>query len=154
MALPGHETSPFAWLESIAPPLLVLSTAYVLKEQVLETIEQRHADEQAFQTILAEWQSSTVEPEQHPKWEQFYANALRDALFKANGRRQEILNSMSIEDWRASVYREMRADVWYEIPNTRGEIPAIVIENTVVPSNHNGNGTRPKASAAIVSGTV
>jgi hypothetical protein len=33
IALPGHENSPFAWLESIAPPLLVLSTAYVMKEQ-------------------------------------------------------------------------------------------------------------------------
>jgi len=30
VALPGHTTSPFAWLEAIAPPLLVLSTAYVL----------------------------------------------------------------------------------------------------------------------------
>ncbi len=45
IALPGHTSSPFAWLEAIAPPLLVLSTAYVLKEQVLERIEQRHADD-------------------------------------------------------------------------------------------------------------
>jgi hypothetical protein len=36
VALPGHHESPFAWLEAIAPPLLVLSTAYVLKEQLLE----------------------------------------------------------------------------------------------------------------------
>ena len=39
VALPGHHTSPFAWLEAIAPPLLVLSKAYVLKEQLLESIE-------------------------------------------------------------------------------------------------------------------
>jgi len=48
IALPGHTKSPFAWLEAVASPLLVLSTAYVLKEQVLETIERRHADECAF----------------------------------------------------------------------------------------------------------
>ncbi len=38
VALPNHSDSPFAWLEAIAPPLLVLSTAYVLKEQLLESI--------------------------------------------------------------------------------------------------------------------
>jgi hypothetical protein len=33
IALPGHEKSPFAWLEAMAPPLLVLSTAYVIKNR-------------------------------------------------------------------------------------------------------------------------
>jgi hypothetical protein len=33
-ALPGHETSPFAWLEALAPPIIVLATAYVIKEQL------------------------------------------------------------------------------------------------------------------------
>jgi hypothetical protein len=67
-ALPGHTKSPFAWLEAVAPPLLVLSTACVLKEQVLETIEQRHADERAFQAALADWQAATADLEQHTNW--------------------------------------------------------------------------------------
>jgi hypothetical protein len=95
IALPGHTSSPFAWLEAVAPPLLVLSTAYVLKEQVLETIEQRHADEHAFQAALADWQVATAAPEQHTTWSQVYANALRDALFKANSRRKEALSDMT-----------------------------------------------------------
>src|SRR5690606_22934875 len=115
-ALPGHTSSPFAWLESVAPPLLVLATAYVLKEQVLESIEQRHADERAFQIALAEWQAATAAPEDHPQWSQFYANALRDALLKANARRREALGEMTIDDWRAAVYRETQADLWYEDP--------------------------------------
>jgi hypothetical protein len=45
VALPSHMHSPFAWLEAIAPPLLVLSTAYVLKEQLLDAIETRHTNE-------------------------------------------------------------------------------------------------------------
>jgi hypothetical protein len=98
-ALPGHADSPFAWLESIAPPLLVLSTAYVLKEQVLETIEQRHADERAFQADLNEWQTTTAIPEEYPTWMQLYANALQDALRKANARRKEALSQMTVEDW-------------------------------------------------------
>jgi hypothetical protein len=60
ISLIGHTESPFAWLESIAPPLLVLSTAYVLKEQVLGAIEMRHANEQAFQAALADWQIATA----------------------------------------------------------------------------------------------
>ncbi len=68
IAFPGHTQSPFTWLEAVAPPQLVLSTAYVLKkEQVLETIEQRHADERAFQVTLAAWQAATADSEQHPR---------------------------------------------------------------------------------------
>jgi hypothetical protein len=92
ITLPGHENSPFAWLESIAPPLLVLSTAYVMKEQILETIEIRHANERAFQVALDEWQATTATPEEYPSWMQFYANALQDALRKANVRRKETLS--------------------------------------------------------------
>ena len=80
VALPGHAESPFAWLEAIAPPLLVLSTAYVLKEQMLEAIELRHANERAYQEAVNDWQRATINPEAHSQWMQFYANALRDAL--------------------------------------------------------------------------
>jgi hypothetical protein len=106
VALPGHTQSPFAWLEAIAPPLLVLSTAYVLKEQVLETIEQRHANERVFQLALADWLAATAEPEQHLQWPQFYANALRDTLLKANFRRKETLGEMTVDSWRLAVYSQ------------------------------------------------
>lgn len=151
VALPGHEKSPFAWLESVAPPLLVLATAYVLKEQVLESIEQRHADERAFQIALAEWQAATAAPEDHPQWSQFYANALRDALLKANARRREALGEMTIDDWRAAVYRETQADLWYEDPQCDDEPPTALNGD---PIRRNGNGTHPKVSAATASGAV
>ena len=91
VSLLGHTDSPFAWLESIAPPILVLSTAYVLKEQALAAIEMRHANEQTYQAAVADWQVATANPEEHTKWPQFYANALRDGLWKANSRRKETL---------------------------------------------------------------
>ena len=116
VALPGHMESPFAWLEAIAPPLLVLSTAYVLKEQMLEAIELRHANERAYQEAINEWQQAAASPETHPQWMQFYANALRDALRKTNNRRKEVLESLSTADWRALVYRELQADDWYATP--------------------------------------
>jgi len=146
-ALPGHTSSPFAWLEAVAPPLLVLSTAYVLKEQVLETIEQRHADERAFQAALAEWQTATANPEQHPNWPQVYANALRDALLKANSRRKEALGDMTVDDWRTVVQREMQADLWYEEPEPHQE--AIAVEH-IDRDLTRRNGHRPKVIASAV----
>jgi hypothetical protein len=135
-------------LEAVVPPLLVLSTAYVLKEQVLETIEQRHMDERAFQIALAEWQAATSEPEQHPHWSQLYANALRDALRKANFRRQEALAALTTTDWRRQVDRELQAEQWYVAPDAnRGLAPGGDEAMALVPFasqiSRNGNGTHP-----------
>ena len=147
VALPGHTTSPFAWLEAIAPPLLVLSTAYVLKEQMLEAIELRHANERAYQEGVNDWQRATINPEAHNQWLQFYANALRDALRKANSRRREALEGLSTADWRALIYRELQADSWYEQPMPEIQVspvePNEVIEQHPLALSANGNGTHP-----------
>lgn len=145
VALPGHHTSPFAWLEAIAPPLLVLSTAYVLKEQLLESIEMRHANERAYQEAINIWQAATADPESHSGWMQFYANALRDAIRKANNRRKEALVSLNTDNWRALVYQELQADNWYSIPlveSVQEERTTEVIKSEPLPlaMSVNGNG--------------
>ena len=129
--------------------MLVLSTAYVLKEQVLEAIERRHADERAFQTILSEWQAATSNPEKHPQWSRFYANALRDALNKANYRRQEALTALTIADWRMLIFRELQTERWYVEPEVDSILPSEG-EATMPPvpldpqARHNGNGAHPE----------
>lgn len=147
IALPGHMESPFAWLEAIAPPLLVLSTAYVLKEQMLEAIELRHANERAFQEAVNAWQRATVNPEAHSQWMQFYTNALRDALRKANNRRREVLEGLSTADWRALIYRELQADHWYEQPAPELQVspvePEEFAEQHPFALNANGNSSQP-----------
>jgi hypothetical protein len=150
LALPGHSRSPFAWLEAMAPPLLVLSTAYVLKEQILETIEQRHTNEQTYQQALSAWQSSAAAPEKHPQWSTFYANALRDALRQANVRRHEALAALTTTDWRALVYRELQAERWYEDPGD--DLPLLSVQEMgLVPfvprAKANGNGVHASAGA-------
>ncbi len=154
VALPGHLESPFAWLEAIAPPLLVLSTAYVLKEQMLEAIELRHANERAYQEAINEWQRATINPEAHNRWMQFYANALRDALRKVNSRKRDVLETLSHADWRALVYRELQADDWYTTPETTAA-PVLaegVNEGGIVEIarplavSMNGNGHHPEAT--------
>lgn len=147
VALPGHTTSPFAWLEAIAPPLLVLSTAYVLKEQMLEAIELCHANERAYQEAVNDWQRATINPEAHSQWMQFYANALRDALRKGNIRRREALESLNTADWRALIYRELQADNWYEQPVPELQVSPVELTEGIEPHplalNANGNGTHP-----------
>jgi hypothetical protein len=147
IALPGHVDSPFAWLEAIAPPLLVLSTAYVLKEQMLEAIELRHANERAYQEAVNDWQRATFKPEAHPQWMQFYANALRDALRKANNRRREALEGLNTADWRALIYRELQADNWYEPPAPTVPVDAVepeeITDHLPFALSANGNGIHP-----------
>lgn len=148
VALPEHSSSPFAWLESIAPPLIVLSTAYVLKEQILEAIEQRHANERAYQQALSAWQESAAAPEKHPQWSIFYANALRDALRQANARRQEALAALTTADWCGLVYRELQAERWYEDP-IEAQTLLPVQEHTPVPFAQ-----RVKANGHALEGAV
>jgi hypothetical protein len=145
ISLPGHLDSPFAWLEAMAPPILVLSTAYVLKEQILDAIQQRHANECAYQAELVEWQVAVQQPEQHPHWKQFYANALRDALRKANHRKQEALTALTMADWRDLVSGEFQAELWYVESQENelqlsggGEKPQSI--PLAILSGHNGHG--------------
>lgn len=154
VALPGHLESPFAWLEAIAPPLLVLSTAYVLKEQMLEAIVMRHANERAYQEAVNAWQQATLRPEAHDGWMQFYANALRDALRKVNSRKRDVLETLSHADWRALVYRELQADDWYESPEATATPAPVDIrdEGSVVgiarplALSMNGHGRHPEVN--------
>jgi hypothetical protein len=133
----------------MAPPIVVLSTAYVLKEQLLEAIEHRHTTERTYQSALNEWHKATAHPEAHPQWPQLYANALRDALSRANNRRQETLATLTTADWRALVYRELQTEHWYTdheedfiVPRAAQEIETIPL---AVRAKRNGNGIHASA---------
>jgi hypothetical protein len=155
VALLGYEQSVFAWLEAIVPPLVVLSTAYVLKGQMLEAIEHRHAAEYAYQSALADWQAMTAEPEQFPDWPQFHANALQDALRKANARHKETLVAMTQADWRLAVYREMRADLWYAEPEETEQLAnnqTFDHLDDLLLSRRDGGSAVPKVIAAVRGG--
>ncbi len=155
VALPGHMHSPFAWLEAIAPPLLVLSTAYVLKEQMLEAIELRHANERAYQEAVNEWHRAAVNPQAHSRWMQFYANALRDAIRRQNNRRKDAVEALTTADWRALVYRELQADDWYATPEATatpmpvegGDAGGVVEMAHPLAVSVNGNGSHHEVNA-------
>lgn len=133
VSLPGHETNPFAWLESFMPPLLVLSTAYILKEQMLTAIAQRHANTQAYQEAVNAWKLANSNPEKHPRYMSALANALRDAIKEDNAKgtganaRRELMSALDVESWKRLVKRELMADDWYGEPM---EQPALIAQDS------------------------
>lgn len=117
VALWGHHVTFFTVLEAMLPPLLTLSTAYVLKQLMLDEITARFADEQAYQQALSEWKQASARPEQHPQYLQLYANELWDSILKANARREAAktwLLGLSSRDKTLVVKGEMSADSWLE----------------------------------------
>ena len=63
---------------------------------------------------------------------------------------------MTLNDWRAAVYRKMRADAWYREPdNDLDDNPVeLVAEMNVMLLRSNGNEMYPKTTAAVESGAA
>lgn len=115
VAMGGHALeSSVAFLETYAPPVLVLITASVLKSQMLHAIAERHAAQQAFASALASWQQLYDDAETHAAWGRTLANALRDGLRSANKRSSAVLRDLTDADWLALIERERSAEEWYE----------------------------------------
>lgn len=165
VSLPGHETNPFAWLESFMPPLLVLSTAYILKEQMLVSIAQRHANTKAHQEALSVWNMANAQPERHPRYRSALANALRDAIKEENVKgtganaRRELMAALDMESWKLLVKRELSADDWYTdpsesiapiAPNQAQEGYSVTIGNTEAQALTAPRQTRTRRAAAPV----
>jgi len=112
----------WGWLDTIAPPLAVLSVGVMGERVILLTLRERWANEQAYQAALADWKAATADPESSPDWGQAYATALRDRLRAVNSRgagkaaREAAMADLTLADWRALVHREIEADHWYAAP--------------------------------------
>lgn len=112
LALMDNLGSPFAWLEAIMPPLIVLSTAYVLKEQFLEAIEQRHADQRAYETAMNTYLDSIHDPDADSLFNKYFAEAIK--LTHATKRGQvQVARQLSRDQWIAIVNRELHEESWY-----------------------------------------
>lgn len=132
---PWNYPGAFVWLETFAPPVLVLITAQILKTQMLHSIEARHEAQRTFAAAhsawntdyadaLRAWQSAYDHAHEHASWMRVQANALRDALRKANARSSAMLRDLTDGDWRTLILREVAADAWYE----RAEQRAIEVQ--------------------------
>lgn len=97
----------FAWIETLAPPALVVLTAYVLKEQWLHSIEARHAGKVAFEQAMQRWQDATASIEDHAHWQATYIHALQDAL---RTHRRKDTDALQPQQLLQLAWREYQAD--------------------------------------------
>lgn len=123
----------FAWILDVIPPTIVIGVMYALKELMLYYIQRRFvylaalgdAKEKRVQRIAEDravrsaWLNS---PENHPQWLRMYSIALRDAIVRANDRQRgerksrsvddriDLMKSMSSDEWKYLIKREMLAD--------------------------------------------
>jgi hypothetical protein len=138
IALRGHETTLFMILESMLPPLLTLSIAFVLERTFLEDLESWQQQRAIWQADMKVWKDATRNAHNHPRWIPLYANELRDAITKAFSRRKattEFLMSLNDGAWAWLVKRELSADDWYVYAaqnELEAENPAFLSE----PSEH------------------
>ncbi len=165
MALVGNHTvvqphDPFSWLETIVPVFTVLFVAIIGERLVLESLETRHANEKAYQEALVSWQTAAHAPETHPRFASILANALRDALKVVNSegsgatRRKELMSALSVEHWKALVYRELQADNWYATPlESVPELPALP-EQAPAPRRSRKSEQQPEAEQPIVEAVI
>lgn len=105
----------WGWLDTIAPPLSVLSLSWIAEKVFLSSMKQRYANEKAFQAALAEWERAAAEPEADPAFNKMYATALREIYIQAHGRKAQV-KALDRGQWSQVIYREMQADDWYTPP--------------------------------------
>src|SRR5574341_1705365 len=92
IALSGNYTSNaarafadlFSFLDTFAPPVLVLITAQVLKSQMLHAVAERHRARVEYARAHGAWKAAYDAAHDHARWLHAAANALRDALRAAN----------------------------------------------------------------------
>lgn len=136
VSLPGHEGNLFAWIEAFTPSIVVFTTATILKAQLLNAVERRHANTRAYQMALNVWKIATSQTETDPRYRPALNNALRDYLREDNGKgigataRREYMAGFVLMDWQRLVKRELMADEWYTDPDALSVAPMPVQTTT------------------------
>lgn len=103
----------FRYLDAVAPSVLALIMAYIIKQQFLDKVEAKYKAEIDFIRDDALWEEKRQNAEQDPKWNQYYATALKEKIEQVNRRLKlgkEALPELTYEDWLFLINREARAD--------------------------------------------
>lgn len=101
----------WSWLDTVSPPVAVLSVSLILERVILQALRDRAENERAYNAALSAWQTAVREPERHPAFVGILANVLWDAWKK--GKSAKVIGQMPIADRRFIVRREMQAEQWF-----------------------------------------
>lgn len=140
-----------SWLETLAPPIAVLFTAFIGEQLILHNLKTRHANERAFQMdyrsaeaerksqleaekanyreSLRQWQEAINNPENSEAWLSAYANAIWQQLLICNdyGRgkteRIEHLSSLDRDSKIAIVRQQIQGENWFTEKHLSPKLP-------------------------------
>lgn len=121
LALVGNWTitepqTPFAVLETIIPPLVVMGLGYGLKEISLARIGERGESLTLYNLAINQRQQKILDPfntQWRDEWNRVLSRTLKDKLIEVNTRnmagakRQEILDALKANDWISLIQREL-----------------------------------------------
>ncbi len=106
----GHERFVVSWLEALAPPLLVLGTAYVLKERMLEPVKDRQQQTINYREAVQKREQLLQDPTAVGNWREVYVEALKDQIYRVNGRSSKakaVRAHLTTAQWAALLHREL-----------------------------------------------
>jgi hypothetical protein len=167
-----------SWLETVAPPIAVLFTAFIGEQLILHNLKTRHANERAYQTdyraidserrqqteaeklayreSLHKWHEAINKPEGSDAWLSAYANAIWQQLLIANdsgrGRseRMEYLGTLDRETKIALVRQQIEGEKWFTEKHLSQATQRLQSqEHHHEPENYNGAGILVNPTPAL-----
>ena len=151
-------TRVFQVIDALAPPIIVLAGADVLKHVALVQIRRRHAIARQYDKALDQWRAAQHDPEDDPQWTGYYADALKRALTSANRKQHaDTLTTLDRDGWYALIAREIQSDTWFEdrmaaraIPEIQPEIQPVQKAGEIHPESPAESGARaPRAQLPV-----
>jgi hypothetical protein len=117
-----------AYLEALAPPVLTLSTSYILKGVVLNTLAEYAERQRRWRDEMGRYEALMQSPEQHEDFLKIYRRAIWDLLVDTNkgGKmtKADLLNMPAVMR-RLYVQRELGFDNIFEL-DEQAEAPEVI----------------------------
>jgi hypothetical protein len=122
-----HGGFAFAWIETLAPPLIVMMIGYVLKNLSLYFIERQRHFLFEYRKAQDTWKQRYNEPESlGSEWTRAYTLTLRNAIRNANrdAVSKKALAGFQRHQWQQAIKNEMLAGTWNVDPTQMTQMEA------------------------------
>lgn len=122
--------STWGYVETIFPPIAVLSVAFFFEGTLVPELERRQQNENAYKEARTEYDLLTRNPNKHPQWQNTYGWSLWEMWAKVYGSRYDAA-TFDREFKQQIAIREMNADTFFD-----GDIQPRVFQN--IQNKNNG----------------
>lgn len=141
----------FGWLDAITPPIAVMFISLIAERVILSRARVRQEQERQYQAAAALFKTAEHDPENHPKWSQFKAQAYRDAIVAKNARRADfkaIRDQLTQHHWKVLVNREIKLEDWYTSDQEQ-DTPLLDGSETAFQAGSRPGSSRPALAAPV-----